>query len=116
MELKMSGGKYAVGAGGLQTVAGAGELAQRVTMKLTARRGGFAPLTDYGSRLWTLPAIKPSQRAGAVRQFAAEALAGEPDVSLEDIELTEPGDGTLLVKLTFSTPGGSFDYETEVGQ
>lgn len=55
MELKLVDGAYVLGAGGrMSRVTKAEEIAQRVMMKLTARRGGFAPLPEYGSALHTL--------------------------------------------------------------
>lgn len=53
-------------AGGVETVSGAEETAVRITMKLTARRGGFPLLPDYGSRLYQLAQVKPSERESAV--------------------------------------------------
>lgn len=93
MELKLSGGQYVPSAaGGLETVRGENETAQRVLMKLSARRGGFLPLPDYGSRLHTLCRLKPSERAAAAKQFIAEALADERGVSVLEVEY-RPTDG-----------------------
>ena len=52
MELRLKDGKYDSIGARLCTVSGAEELAQRVMMKLAARRGSFWPLPDYGSRLY----------------------------------------------------------------
>ena len=78
MELKLEQGRYVPGAGGLLRVTGANEIAQRVMMKLTARRGGFAPLPEYGSALYTLlHTARPSEYETAAMQYIAQALADE---------------------------------------
>lgn len=112
MEIRLSGGKYAAGKySGLQRVTGDEETAQRIAMKLTARRGGFAPQPDYGSRLYALPLVKPSERPSAARQYIAEALEGETDATLSKLSVTE-ADGVLALKLTFETGNGAVDVET----
>lgn len=112
MEIKLENGNYVPGKySGLTTVSGDEETAQRIAMKLTARRGGFAPLPDYGSRLYTLPAVKPSERQTAARQFIAEALSGETDAALSALSISQ-GNGTLSLSLTFQVGGGTVDLET----
>jgi hypothetical protein len=110
MEIAIRDGRYtASGTGGLDTVTGLAELAQRVTMKLAARRGGFAPLPSFGSRLYTLAgAVKPSERETAARQFVAEALADEQGLSISALTVTE-SEGTLGIALTLAAPGGTLD-------
>ena len=93
MELKIKDGAYLLNAGGgFQTVSGTEELVQRALMRLAARRGGFLPLPDYGSRLHTLCRLKPSERSAAARQYAVEALAPEPRISVGEVEYL-PGAG-----------------------
>ena len=38
-------------------------------MKLTARRGQFPFLEDFGSRLWTLGQLRPAERQAAAEQY-----------------------------------------------
>jgi phage baseplate assembly protein W len=115
MELKIENGKYLPGRySGLDTVWGSQELAQRITMKLTSRRGGFAPLPDYGSRLYLLTGLKPSERLSAARQYVTEALSDEPDVTLDDVSVAEGGNGELLVSLSFTAGGDTLAIETTV--
>lgn len=112
MEIKLDGGEYAAGKySGLARVTGDEETAQRIAMKLTARRGGFAPLPDYGSRLYALGAVKPGQREAAARQYIAEALSGETGVALTELAMDEL-DGALTLKLTFAAGDGSVEVET----
>ncbi|BDF69671.1 hypothetical protein CE91St41_06520 [Oscillospiraceae bacterium] len=83
MELMLRDGDYVPdGRGGFQRVEGAQEVLQRVLWKLSVRRGSFPLLPGLGSRLYLLPREKPSVRAAMARQYAAEALADEPDLTV----------------------------------
>lgn len=110
-ELRLKNGKYTARAGGgVETVQGAEELAQRVEMKLTARRGGFALAPEFGSRLYMLPGMHVSQREAAARQYIAEALADEDGLALELLEMRGEAD-MLELHLEFSYAGGGFELE-----
>lgn len=114
MELKLENGKYtAVSRGGLEFVSGAEELRQRIEMKLTARRGGFALMPEFGSRLYLLPTVKPSQREAAARQYIAEALSDE-DVSIDRITLADGGDGVLQLDLGLSAGEAALSVSVSV--
>lgn len=116
MELKLEQGRYLTGAGGRPVrVSGPEETAQRVAMRLTARRGGFAPLPDYGSRLYTLLyTVRPSEYQTAAMQHIAEALADEPDVTVTAVEVS-PADGdTLRVDVRFTAAGQAFQTTVTV--
>ena len=114
MELKLENGRYTASGGGIAVVSGAEELAQRITMKLAARRGKFWPMPDYGSRLYTLlSGVKPENRKSAIREFAAEALADEKGVKLEGIDMHAEGD-TLFLRLDFKYSGGEFSVNTAI--
>lgn len=110
-ELRLDNGKYtATPSGGVKTVQGAEELAQRVEMKLAARRGGFALAPEFGSRLHLLPGLHASQREAAARQYIAEALADEDGLALDLLEMRIEAD-TLELHLEFSYAGESFELE-----
>ncbi|NCB51068.1 MAG: hypothetical protein EOM54_04190 [Clostridia bacterium] len=113
MEIALEGGRYKTADfGGLETVTGTKELAQRLLMKLTARRGGFALWPEYGSRLYTLAgAVRPSERLTAARQFITEALADESDVEISGLEITDGGEGTLCISLTLTLPAGTLGID-----
>lgn len=112
MELKLTDGKYSTKACVLETVSGYEELAQRIMMKLTARRGKFWPKPDYGSNLYKLiNGEKPSNREQAVRQYVAEALADEPGVTLQAISIEELAPDTIFIKLDFAYSGSIFSVE-----
>lgn len=105
MELKLENGYYVpANYQGFAQVSQMEELAQRLMMKLTAKRGQFLPLPDYGSRLYLLPKILPSQRDTAARQYIIEALADEEEVELADFELIQSG-LSALISATFSYKG-----------
>ena len=103
MELKIRNGDYVSdGAGGLQRVSGTEELLQRVLFRLTARRGGFAPLPTLGSELHLLGREKPGNRLTAAKKYVAEALDGETGVTVEDVSISYGGEmSSLLVKLRY---------------
>lgn len=113
MELKLSGGDYAVTDGRLDTVSGAAEILQRVLMKLAARRGSFAPMPDFGSRLHLLPEVKTSERAALCEAYVAEALAGEPEVAISSVGVSEAG-GALRVALTLRYKGDDLDLALSI--
>ncbi len=114
MELKLENGDYIFSGGGVKTVSGAEELAQRITMKLTARRGKFWPMADYGSRLYTLlGGVKPADRETAIREFVAEALADEENLSLDSIDMRIEGD-VLHLGLSFSCSGTVVSINTAI--
>lgn len=103
MELKLVNGRYVPAEHqGFSQIEKLDELAQRIAMKLTARRGRFMPLPTYGSRLYLLPTLKPSQRETAARQYVIEALTDESDVELEKLEFSSDGDlGDLILTFVY---------------
>ena len=106
MELKLTDGKYSLGTcGSPNEVAELDELLQRISMKLTVRRGAFSPLPDYGSRLYLLSRTKPSMRETAARQYVTEALADETGLVIKELELTQTAEGEALLSLTFTYKG-----------
>ena len=112
MELKLTDGKYTAKAQTFNTVTGNEELAQRIMMKLTARRGRFWPKPDYGSNLYKLiNGEKPSNRENAVRQYAAEALSDEEGIDLQTVEISETASDAIFIKLYFVCTDGGFSVE-----
>ena len=64
---------------GLRTVTGDAALLQRILLKLTAHRGQFPFGEEFGSRLWTLSQLRPSERqAAAERRVRAPRLRRHP--------------------------------------
>ena len=62
------------GAGGFQRCPEETNLGEAAMFLLTARRGGFAPMPEVGSRLYLLPFEKPSRRQVAAEAYVQEAL------------------------------------------
>lgn len=103
MELKIRDGQYVLGASGaLETVDGDAEAVQRALMRLAARRGGFAPEPEYGSRLHTLCRLKPGQRAAAAQQFVRESLAPETEIAVRSVEYVPGADGEAVVRVALA--------------
>ena len=114
LELKLLDGEYVPGPQGPELVSGQEELAQRVLMRLTARRGAFPLLPEYGSRLYALPQVKASQRALAARQYAAEALAEETELVLTDVELLSVSEEGSELRLWLEYQGQPLRLQVEI--
>lgn len=74
--------------GGLNRVSGAQGTVQRILYRLTAHRGAFPFLPEFGSRLWQLGRVASSERAAAAKQYVAEALSDETECSVADVTLS----------------------------
>lgn len=114
MELKIRNGDYiADGIGGERRADGAEALLERALFRLSVRRGSFPFLPELGSELYRLGHEKPSARAAAAKLYTAAALAEETALTVEDVELTERGDGHAAVgdagrRGAVHEPGGIF--------
>lgn len=76
MSMKLRNGDYVPnGAGGFQMARGTEELLEDALFLLMARRGGFAPMPQLGSRLHLLGREKPSARQALAVTYVREALA-----------------------------------------
>lgn len=91
--------------GGFRCVEGAEALLQRVLFLLQVRRGSFPFLPELGSRLYLLPREKPGSRAALARQYAVEALRGEPGLSVTGAEISGGEAGTLEVRVLLEWAG-----------
>lgn len=104
MELKIVDGRYVPGENSaLERVSGIEELRQRILMKLTARRGEYFPMEEFGSKLHTLSRLRPSQVESEARRFVAQALAGEEGLILQELSFTpeDKGGGRLLLSFSY---------------
>ena len=114
MELLLKNGDYVPdGKGGFLRAEGEKELLQRVLWKLTVRRGSFPFLPDLGSRLFTLFREKPSAWEGLARQYVAQALSGEGDLTVRDVKL-EQTEGRLKVSVYLEHNGEALDVKVEL--
>ena len=109
MELKIRNGDYiADGIGGERRADGAEALLERALFRLSVRRGSFPFLPELGSELYRLGHEKPSARAAAAKLYTAAALA------VEDVELTECGDGVMALRVLLTADGESAALEMTV--
>ena len=114
MELKIRNGDYiADGIGGERRADGAEALLERALFRLSVRRGSFPFLPELGSELYRLGHEKPSARAAAAKLSAA-ALAEETALTVEDVELTERGDGVMALRVLLTADGESAALEMTV--
>lgn len=109
--LIMRNGDYVPRGNRLRTAEGDEALLQRVLLKLTARRGKFPFMEEFGSRLWTLGQLKPGERQAVAEQYVAEALAGE-DLRIDSVTLTEDGQGHAALRAALSVSGREMTVET----
>lgn len=89
--LALVNGDYRQGETALLPYPGRKRFLQRILMKLTARRGQFPFMENFGSRLWTLGQLRPPQRQAAAEQYVTEALADEAGLTVDSVTLTEEG-------------------------
>ena len=92
--LVLVNGDYVPQGNGLQSAKGDEAVLQR--MKLTARRGQFPFMENFGSRLWTLDRLRPADRQAAAEQYVLEALRDEPGLMVEQVTLAENGGKSSL--------------------
>ena len=85
--LMLVNGDYVPQENGLQSAKGDEAVLQRMLMKLTARRGQFPFMENFGSRLWTLDRLRPAERQAAAEQYVLEALRDEPGLMVEQVTL-----------------------------
>ncbi|MDL2300444.1 hypothetical protein LJC01_02230 [Clostridiaceae bacterium OttesenSCG-928-D20] len=112
MELKIVNSEYtAKNRGGLERVTKLDECVQRIMTKLQTRKGSFDLMPEFGSLLYTLPSVKPSERRGAALQYIVEALSDEPQVSVKDAELVEAGEGVLEICVNLILDGEQIELE-----
>lgn len=114
MELKIQNGDYVPdGLGGVVRLSGAEALLERVLFRLTARRGGFPPLPELGSRLYLLGREPAARRLSAARQYVAEALS-EEDVAVTDVSLTPKDGGRMDLTAFLAYEGGDLSVTLDI--
>jgi phage gp46-like protein len=114
MELQLVNRDYVPdGAGGVVGLTGGDELVARVLFQLTARRGSFPFLPSLGSRLYLLRGAKPGQWEDLARQYIAEALSGEPSLTVTDVTVYSQ-DQRLWVESQLSYEGQTLTLSTDV--
>lgn len=66
-------------------IEGVEEAAQRLTLRLTMRRGSFRLDPELGSRLYAMPRGDSGRMERFAREAVEEALADMPEVRLEEL-------------------------------
>ena len=116
MELRLSDRDYLPdGNGGLVSVAGWEERLERILFQLVVRRGSFSFLPELGSNLHTLLREKAGQRNVLARQYVAQALQDEKDLTVRDVETVHNERG-LEVIVSLDWQGEELDVTLEVGE
>ena len=115
MELKIRDRDYVSdGAGGLVRAAGWDEVLERVLFKLSVRRGSFALAPELGSELHLLWREKGESRATAAKQYVAEALAEETELTVNDVTMEQKGD-LLALRIALLYEGEERSVSVEIG-
>lgn len=116
MEIKLQDGQYISShiQGGVETVSGLEEMIQRILLKLTARRGSFLPMPQFGSRLHTLCHVRPGQRRAIAEQYVKEALWDETDLEIEDVSLVYPDGESAELTIQLNLQGTLFSVTTNI--
>lgn len=115
MELLLRNGDYVPdGRGALVGLTGGQEVLQRVLFRLQARRGALPFLPELGSQLYRLPREKSSARQAVAQRYVAQALEMEPEVAVKQVELTEQGDGRLLLTALLEWQGEPLTASVEI--
>lgn len=114
MEAILQNGDYiSDGVGGTLRAEGEKGRLARVLFKLSTRRGSFPPCPEMGSYLYRLGEEK--DRGQAARQYIAQALADEADLSVEEVEIVPLPDGILRVNAHLTIGETSFDITLTIG-
>ena len=113
MELKMVDGGYVVRNGRLERVSGSEETAQRIMMKLSARRGAFPMMPEFGSRLYLLSGLPESRMKPLAVKYISEALSGERGVTVESVEINGKDDAVALT-VRLAANGETLSVTTEI--
>ena len=96
MELMVRNGDYVNdGAGRFLRAERTDELLQRVLWKPSIPRGRFPLLPARGREPHPVAPAQPARRAGLARQYVAQALSDEAELSVAGVELSAGGELTV---------------------
>ena len=94
-----------------RAVTGVEALIQRAMVRLSVRRGSFAPDPELGGLLHTLAAAPPGQQNALALSLARQALSALPQVLVESAECRREGEA---LRLTFGLRVGEQTKTLEV--
>lgn len=113
MSILIKNGDYVPdGKGSVMTVSGGEDIICEVLFRLSARRGSFPLLPEFGSRIYRLRGEKSSVRTALARQYAVEALSELENVSVTDAAVSVTGD-RLLIRVELLWQGQALTVEVE---
>ena len=95
-------------------IEGAEEIAQRLRLRLTLRRGSFRPDPELGSRLYALPRGDADRMERFARGAIEEALSPMPEIRLEELSCRyDPGEDRAFVDCRFVWRGQEIDLTVD---
>lgn len=101
------------GSGSVASATGGSAVLNDILFRLTARRGAFPLLPEFGSKMYLLQREKPSRRTALARQYAAEALGELTNVTVTDAAVIPREDG-IAVRVELVWQGEALSVELEV--
>lgn len=95
-------------------IEGAEEIAQRLRLRLTLRRGSFRLDPELGSRLYALPRGDSERMERFAREAVEEALSPMPEVRLETLSCRyDPSEDRAFVDCRFVWRGQEIDLTVD---
>lgn len=96
------------------SIDGVEEVAQRLMLRLTVRRGSFRLDPDLGSRLYAMPRGDSGRMERFARDAVEEALADLPEVRLEELSCRyDAAEDRAFVDCRFVWRGQNVDLTVE---
>jgi hypothetical protein len=115
MDTLLLGGDHAVGGRGLPVaIGGVREIIQRALIRLSVRKGGFAPDIALGSELWRLSGVRAELRDRVAAGYVREALLPIRGLSVVAVSCETPEPDRLTVKTELEIGEGTYDLEVNI--
>ncbi|MDR2931789.1 MAG: hypothetical protein LBV27_01650 [Oscillospiraceae bacterium] len=112
MDTKLSGGDHAVDSRGIPIrLTGADEIIQRALIRLSVKKGAFAPDPGLGSELYRLAGCKSGDRDRVALGYIKEALVPLPQITVDSAVCTMRTDGALDIKIEAGIENGRYSLE-----
>jgi phage gp46-like protein len=106
---------YTAGCAQPVEIDGLDALMQQALIRLTARRGSFAPDPNLGSRLWQLPRGDNETLGARALPLAQEALADLPQLQVSQVDCRyDRGADRLSLTVSLTRLGQRYCLEVEV--
>lgn len=113
MDMRIQNGDFVPDRRGIpRSCSGCEEVINRVLLALTARRGGFAKLPRFGSRLYQLRGGSQERMDSEAAVMVREALEEVDEVTVGEVS-TARKDTALTISVRLQMDAG--DYDIKVG-